>query len=179
MKLATVCAPASSSTVWLGLAVMVKEGASFTAFTVIVNCTCADVLLPPLAVPPSSLSVTVTVDDPLASTSGVKESVPSRGLIWGDWENRPLLVLDTLNVKPSLSPGPAEMFVAQVALYAPESSLTVTLPPLVNVGASLTLVTVMVNWADVEVSTPPLAVPPLSLRVTVTVALPNASLAGV
>src|SRR5688500_12794004 len=47
------------------------------------------------------------------------------------------------------------------------------------VGPSLTAVTVMVNVCAAEVSTPPFAVPPLSDRVTVTVAVPVALSAGV
>ena len=43
----------------------------------------------------------------------------------------------------------------------------------------MTLVTVMVKVWDAEVSTPPLAVPPLSFRVTVMVAEPLALSAGV
>ena len=49
---ATVCAPASSSTVWS--APFVKDGASLTSVTVIVNVCGADVSTPPFAVPPSS-----------------------------------------------------------------------------------------------------------------------------
>src|SRR5205814_2169231 len=79
---------------------------------------------------------------------------------------------------PLSSAGPAEMAVAQAALYAPESSSTVTSPPLVNDGASLTALTVMVKVCGAELSTPPLTVPPSSWRVTVTVALPLASGAG-
>ena len=51
--------------------------------------------------------------------------------------------------------------------------------PFVNDGASLTAVTVIVKVCGAEVSTPPFAVPPLSLAVTVTVAEPLASAAGV
>src|SRR5690349_13231113 len=71
------------------------------------------------------------------------------------------------------------MFVAHAALYAPESSLTVTLPPPVNDGGSLTAFTVMVKVWPALVSTPPLAVPPLSCATTVTTAVPFASGAGV
>ena len=53
-----VCAGASSFTGDSALAVNV--GASFTAFTVIVNVWAADVSTPPRAVPPSSFNVTVT-----------------------------------------------------------------------------------------------------------------------
>ena len=48
----TVCAPASSSTVWF--APFVKLGASLTGVTVIVKVCAALVSTPPLAVPPLS-----------------------------------------------------------------------------------------------------------------------------
>src|SRR5207248_2449971 len=63
-------------------------------------------------------------------------------------------------------------------LYAALSP-ALTLLPGVNDGASLTGLTVMVNVCGAEVSTPPFAVPPLSCSVTVTVAVPLASGAGV
>src|SRR5688572_30021588 len=44
-------------------------------------------------------------------------------------------------------------------------------------GGSLTGFTVIVKVTDPEVSTPPFAVPPLSVRYTVTVAEPNAFIA--
>ncbi len=66
---ATDCAPASSVTVWS--APLVKLGASFTAVTVIVNVCAALVSTPPLAVPPSSWILTVTVAEPLALAAGV------------------------------------------------------------------------------------------------------------
>ncbi len=50
---------------------------------------------------------------------------------------------------------------------------------MVKVGGSLTGVTVMVNVWSALVSTPPLAVPPLSWTWTVTVAVPVAFGAGV
>jgi len=68
-KPGTVCAPAFSVTVWLGP--MVKLGASLTGFTVMVKFCGALVSLPPLAVPPSSDSVTVMVALPLALAAGV------------------------------------------------------------------------------------------------------------
>src|ERR1700754_2452747 len=66
------------------------------------------------------------------------------------------------------------MPVAHTAEYAPLSSLTVTLPPGVNDGASLTALTVIVNDCGAAVSAPPFAVPPSSESVTVIVELPNA-----
>jgi len=58
-QVATVCAPASSSTVWS--APLVKLGAWFTAVTVIVKVCAALVSTPPFSVPPSSCNCTVTV----------------------------------------------------------------------------------------------------------------------
>src|SRR4030095_1074260 len=69
--------------------------------------------------------------------------------------------------------GPAEMFEAQKIVCTPVSSLTVRSPPFVNEGTSLTELTVMVKLCD-EVSTPPLAVPPLSFKATVMTADPFA-----
>ena len=48
-----------------------------------------------------------------------------------------------------------------------------------KLGGWLTLVTVMVNVCAAEVSTPPFAVPPLSLRLRVIVAEPKVLTAGV
>ena len=48
-----------------------KLGASLTAVTVIVKVCVALVSTPPLAVPPSSVIVTVTVAVPLALAAGV------------------------------------------------------------------------------------------------------------
>src|SRR5207244_806061 len=64
------------------------------------------------------------------------------------------------------------MLVAHAALYEPLSSSTVTLPPGVKLGASLTGVIVSVNVCGAEVSLPPFAVPPSSCAVTVTVGVP-------
>jgi hypothetical protein len=50
------------------------------------------------------------------------------------------------------SAGPALIAVAEAALYAPESSFTVTFAPLVKLGASFTGVTVMDTVAGAEVS---------------------------
>ena len=55
--------------------------------------------------------------------------------------------------------------------------MTVWSGPFVNDGASSTTLTVIVNVWDAEVSAPPFAVPPLSLRLTVIVADPLAGLA--
>src|SRR5262249_36496794 len=82
---------------------------------------------------------------------------------------------------PASSLGPAEMPVAKPGtVCAATSSLTVTVGVgRVNVGASLTAFTVIVNVWVVDVSDPPLAVPPLSFNCTVMVAVPLAFAAGV
>jgi hypothetical protein len=59
------------------------------------------------------------------------------------------------------------------------SSATVWLPPLVKLGTSLTAVTVIVNVWSAPWLSPPFEVPPLSARLTVTVAEPLAFAAGV
>ena len=114
----------------------------------------------------------MTVALPKAFAAVVKVSTPF-GATLGCAAKRALLSFETWKV--TLWPdsfGPAEIALAHPAEYAPESSLTATLPPPVNDGASLTGVTVMVNVCGAEVSWPPFAVPPLSRSVTVTVALP-------
>ena len=79
-----------------------------------------------------------------------------------------------------MSVGPAETAVAQgLTVCAPAFSSTVWSAPLVNDGASLTAVTVMVNVCGAEVSLPPFAVPPLSFATSVIVAVPFAFAAGV
>ena len=72
------------------------------------------------------------------------------------------------------------MFVAHAAtVCAPASSNTVWSAPLVKLGTSFTAVTLITNVCAALVSTPPLAVPPLSCKRTVIVALPLAFAAGV
>ena len=61
-----------------------------------------------------------------------------------------------------------------VTVCAPASSLMVWSAPFTNVGSSFTAFTVMVNVCVANVSSPPLAVPPLSLSTTETVATPLA-----
>ena len=68
-KPATVCGPESSFTVWS--APSVNEGSSFTGFTVIVKVWAAAVSSPPNAVPPLSVTKTVTVALPEASAVSV------------------------------------------------------------------------------------------------------------
>ena len=103
--------------------------------------------------------------------------------IAGCVENRLLLVLRHQKIERLAASfaGPAEMAVAQSSmLLAPASSNTVWSDPLVKLGASLTAVTLIDEGLGGRVvSTPPLAVPPLSWICTVTVALPLAFAAGV
>ncbi len=103
--------------------------------------------------PPLSWAVTETVAEPKALGAGVKVSVPPEEIA-GWTENSASLLLLTwkLTVWPA-SLGPAEMAVAHAALYAPESSFTVTSPPATKLGGSLTGMTVMLTSA---VSVPPL-----------------------
>ncbi len=90
-KLTTVCAPASSSTVWLPP--WVKVGRSLTEVTTMVKVWTVLVSTPPFAVPPLSFTWTLTVAEPLASAATVKVSVPS--FATSGWvENRPLLLFD-------------------------------------------------------------------------------------
>src|SRR5205085_157648 len=70
------------------------------------------------------------------------------------------------------------MLVAHDALYA-AVSFALASPTVTNDGAALTAFTVMVNVWVAEVSTPPFAVPPLSVRNTLIVAVPLAFGAGV
>src|SRR5207247_1694526 len=78
-----------------------------------------------------------------------------------------------VSVWPDSFAGPAEIFVAQFAtVWAPTLAFTDWSGPLVNEGASLTGLTVMVKFFGADVSCPPLAVPPLSLSTTVIVAEP-------
>ncbi len=65
----TVTGPASSAL--LGFAPAVKLGASLMPVTVIVKVWGAEVSTPPLAVPPSSCSVSVIVATPDALAAGV------------------------------------------------------------------------------------------------------------
>src|ERR1044072_50507 len=170
----TLWAPASSFTVWF--APLVKLGASFTGFTVIVKVWMALVSTPPLAVPPSSWIWTETVAEPLALAAGVKESVPLAPTA-GWLENRPVLSLETmkLTVWPLSLAGPLEIEVAQPEmLWAAASSFTVWFAPLTKLGTSFTGFTVMVKVWMALVSTPPLAVPPSSWIWTETVAEPFA-----
>jgi hypothetical protein len=174
---AMTCGPASSSTV--GSAPRTKLGGSLTSPRVMVNDTGADVSTPPSAVPPSSVSVTVTSAVPTASGAVVKVRSPDSASTAGATAKMPGL-LSTVTTKVGVCPaslaGPTLMALAQpISVTAPASSSTETLPTAVKLGASLTGVTVIVNVSVGDVSSPP----PLSCSSSSMVALPNASAAGV
>ncbi len=126
----------------------VKLGASFTAVTVMVKVL---VLLstPPLAVPPLSCTMTVTVATPLELAAGVKVSVPELSIAGGALKSVALLLFTdtTLTVCMASSGGPGENAAnAAPPKNAPLSSSTTTLfVANVTVGASFTAVTVMVK----------------------------------
>ena len=106
---------------------MVSVGASFDAISVIINVCAALVATPPLAVPPVSWAITVTVAVPLAFAAGVKVSVPP-ALMAGWALKRALVVFVTvkLTVCADSSAGPAEMLAAKpLWVCAPASSATV------------------------------------------------------
>ena len=83
----------------------------------------------------------------------------------------------TVNVSTweASSAGPSLMTEAQAVSMAPLSSSTVTAPPAVKLGASLTAVIVNRNVTSAAVSSPLLAVPPSSDSVTVITVVPLAS----
>ena len=121
----------------------VNRGVSLTGLTVIVKLCSGDALTPPLRVPPSSYSRTVTVAVPYASAAGVYVSVPSAAMA-GCTANSALLSL--LTAKSSACPasfaGPALTFIAQpTPVCAPQSSSTCWSAPFVNDGASFTALT--------------------------------------
>src|SRR5690606_10210364 len=86
-----------------------------------------------------------------------------------------------VKVRPcAVSGSPSSMAEAQGSIdCAPESSSTVWFGPTVKLGASLMPLTVMVTFCGVLASTPPFAVPPLSLSTTVRVAVPDVLAVGV
>src|ERR1044071_3379121 len=146
----------------------VNDGASFTAFTVMVLVCDADVSLPPLAPPPLSCSVTVIVALPYAFAAGVNVSVPFDATD-GCTLKSELLVFVVVNVTvcPDSSEGPAEIEVAQLEyVCAPASSSTDSVGPTRNDGASLTDATVMFATPS---SVPPL--PSLARKVKLSVPL--------
>jgi hypothetical protein len=111
---ATVRAPEFFCAVWFGP--LVKLGAWLTNKTVIVNVCGALVSTPPLAVPPSSCSRTVTVADPLALAAGVYVNVPFAAIV-GCAVNSAVLSLPTIkfSVCPASFAGPALIPVAHPA----------------------------------------------------------------
>src|SRR6059036_1051142 len=126
-----------------------KLGGSLTAVTVMINVCGALVSTPPLAVPPLSLAVTVTVAAPLALGADRYVNVPADDTL-GCTAKRPLLLLVTMKVTicpaATSSGGPARILVAQpVTVCVPASSRAVWSGPLVKLGGSLTGVTLMVN----------------------------------
>ena len=143
-----------------------NDGWSLTDVTLITKVCAAEVSTPPLAVPPLSISTRVIVAVPLAFAAGVKVSTPV-GDTAGPAANRPGLVSPVMlktTVWPDSLAGPGEIAVAHgLIVCAPASSSTVTSGPLVKLGAWLTWVTLMMKVCGAEVSTPPLAVPPLSI----------------
>src|SRR5262245_2980210 len=142
--------------------------------TVIVNVCGALVSAPPFAVPPLSCNWTVQWATPTAPLAAVNVNVPF-GAIAGAAEKSAPLSLPTMKFKvcPTSSAGPALMLVAHPGTdWAPAFFCTERSDPLVNVGASFTDVTVMVNVFGAQESAPPFAVPPSSWIRTVTVADP-------
>src|SRR5262245_58821451 len=155
----TVCSAASSSIcMFAGWSIV---GGSFTGFTVMVNEVSTDRL-------PGSVAWTVTVLVPLALAAGVNVRT------WGAGsmelaENRVAVVLPTIvrvRAETGLSTSANDGFSGTVV--GPASSVTVWSAMPVVVGASFTALTVTVNvW--LKLFTSPLAVPPLSVTVTVMV----------
>src|SRR5665213_1023942 len=115
-------------------------GGWFTNPTEIVNVCGALVLCPPLAVPPLSTAITVTVAIPLELAVGVKVSVPLAA-IDGCPENKALLLFVTVNDTDcdASSGGPGLMFVRKLLnVLKPLFSNTVTFVPSVNDGGWFT-----------------------------------------
>src|SRR5262245_25018140 len=116
------------------------------------------------------------------------QSVP----LFVEYCHEPPVVLAAVTAMPSTAPASTSVIrsppalairlVTSVPAFASSSSriaFKVGDPELSNTGASLTALTVIVKVCGALVSWPPLAVPPLSCRRTVTVALPFAFAAGV
>ena len=154
-------------------------GGSLTAPTLITTVCGAEVLAPPLAVPPLSDSVQVSVVVPETSGWSVNVSVPVAGSMAGRTANRAALVLPVrvkVRTWPASSVGPALIPVAHpMTVVSPLSSTTaIGSVPLMKLGASFTAVMVIVKVCGADVSSPPPAVPPLSCSSTVIVAVPFA-----
>ena len=159
-----------------------EDGGWFTCIIVIVNGHVDAEHRPRL-----SQACTVTETEPHTSGKGVKVRVPvvpSTATVLaliGIGVTEPTVTVK-VTVWPSATSleSPGKMLVAQLATVTetlPSKAVTGEAPQL-KVGGVLTKVTTSKNVFDV-MSTPPLAVPPLSCTVTVTVALPNTPLASV
>src|SRR3954452_18182569 len=101
-------------------------------------------------------TVTVAVPEPLLA--GAKVKVPAE-LTTGGAEKRVLLLFDTMKLSACAdsSPGPAEIFVAQLlTVFAPDPAAAVWSAPLVKEGASFTALTVIVTVAALESTCPSL-----------------------
>ena len=138
--------------------------------------------IPPFAVPPSSCSTIVIAAVPFAFAASVYVSVPSAAIAGPAAEQRRVRVarhherqhLARL-IRRTLADvrRPTRHCLSRIVFQA-------ALVPTDRVaGASFTASTLMLNVNGVDVSTPPFAVPPSSLRATVTTAVPNASAASV
>ena len=97
------------------------------------------------------------------------------GEIAGAVENRlGLLLLVTWKSTICVLPSPSLIAVAQPAtVCVPASSSEVCAGPAVKLGTWLIALTLIVKVCGAEVSMPPLAVPPLSVATTLTVAMPD------
>ena len=133
-----------------------QTGASLTAVIMIVKVWVAEVSTPPFVIPPLSWTSRVMVARPLASAAGVNVRVPFEATA-GTTEKSPLFVLPVmlkLRTWPDSLAGPVSRAVAQPrTVFAPLSSFTTWLAPLVKEGTSLTAVTSMVTVATLL--TPP------------------------
>src|SRR5438552_2997053 len=107
------------------------------------NVCTGDVSTPPPAVPPLSLSRTLTVAVPLESAAGVNDRTPVGEIAgWNPNRNSALLSLLTMNCTVWLaSPAPALMLAAH-GMYCVPSPATDTFPLPVKLGAWFTNPTV-------------------------------------
>ena len=135
---------------------------------------------PPLAVPPSSWMTTVTVAVPKASAAGVKVSVPSAATAGCDAEQGVVVVADDeIHRLRRLVRTGRDRGRPRRDRAGPRVLEHCLVRALGEARRVVDGVTVIVNVCGATVSTPPLAVPPLSWMLTVTVATPNASGAAV
>src|ERR1035437_5870753 len=97
----------------------------------------ADVLIPPFAVPPLSVTVMVTTADPVCLLAGVKFNVPL--LETAGWAEKSELLLlrhvypNTVCADSLAGPG-TKPWIQEAVELAPEFSRTVTSDPLVKDG---------------------------------------------